>query len=128
MEQIDPADHPHKLILVVDDDEDIGLFVVGALNGESSYRAVLATDAAEALSLVETLRPDLCLSDYHLRGITGLELAERLHQMEAFQQLPIVLMSANAPEHVKEREDLTFLEKPFSLDELLTTVEHLLGS
>lgn len=41
---------------------------------EDAYRAVLATNASEALALVNTIRPDLCVLDYHLPGITGLEL------------------------------------------------------
>lgn len=128
MEPTDPLEHQHKVILVVDDDEDVGNFVVTALNLEDSYRAVLAPNASEALFLMKTLRPDVCVFDYHLPGLTGLELAERLHQMDVFQQLPIILMSSNAPTHVKEHRDLTFLEKPFSLDELLSVIGHLLDS
>lgn len=122
------SDQPHKLILVVEDDEDVGKFIMDALNSGDHYQALLAASAAEALSLLNTLRPDICILDYRLREGTGLELVERLRQMDTFQQLPILLVSAHAPKSIKEREDLTFLEKPFSLDELFTTVEHLLGS
>lgn len=122
----DSADLDHKVILVVDDDEGVGTFLVEALKLEDSYRVLLTSNASEALSLVQSLRPDVCVLDYQLPGITGLELAERLHQMEPFEQLPIVLMSANAPKHVQEREDLTFLAKPFNLDELLQVIAVLL--
>ncbi len=124
----DPLDSQHKVILVVEDDEAVGDFMLTARKLEDAYRAVLATNASEALALVNTIRSDLCVLDCHLPGITGLELAEHLRQMDLFQQLPIILLSSDAPRHVKEREDLTFLEKPFSLDELLVTVSRLLGS
>lgn len=123
---VDSGDPTHKVILVVDDDEAIGTFVVEALQLEDGYRALLASNTSEALSLVQSLRPDLCILDYHLPGLTGLELAERLHQMEILQHMPIVLMSANAPNHVQEHEDVTFLAKPFNLDELLQMIAALL--
>ncbi|HEU5382895.1 MAG TPA: response regulator [Ktedonobacteraceae bacterium] len=120
----DPYKPARKIILVVEDDEGVGAFMVEALSSEAPYQALLATNAVEALAMVNTLRPDVCVLDYLLPGITGLELADRLHSLEIFQQLPIILMSAHAPNHAKEREDLLFLAKPFSLDELFAAVEH----
>ena len=116
----------HKpVILVVEDDESIGTFVVQALVQETPYDAVLVTDGLQALRLVDEVKPHLFITDYCLPHMNGIELYDRIHSI--FSDTPAIIMSAYLPEQeVKERR-LVGLNKPFELDELLDTVDRLLA-
>jgi CheY-like chemotaxis protein len=116
-----------KTILVVDDDTGVREFIVDALKLEGSYRPLLATDAAQALALVNSVIPDLFVLDYQLPGIDGLELADRFQATEGLKHIPIVLVSANMPKQELEKRHIVSLEKPFELDELLRTVKALIA-
>src|SRR5450759_3265464 len=47
-----------KTILVVEDDEHIGEFIVEAFIQETPYQALLATDGKQALKIVQKVRPN----------------------------------------------------------------------
>jgi len=119
------AEDKVKTILVVDDDPGVGEFLVDALKMEELYRPLLATDGIEALELVKTLVPSLFVLDYQLPGMNGLELAERLHASEELKQIPVLLMSANIPKRELEQRQITSIDKPFELDELLDVIAKL---
>jgi len=124
------SEHPEpklKTILVVEDDEGVGEFLVTALTMEANYRALLATDGVQALEMVKTLIPDLFVLDYQLPGIDGLELADRLQTIDALKHVPVLLMSANLSKREVDKHHAAFLEKPFELDELLRAVEKLVS-
>src|SRR5205807_685509 len=56
-------------ILVVEDDRDIGVFLVEAITQETPYQALLVADGFQALNLVREITPVLVLLDYHLPGM-----------------------------------------------------------
>jgi len=64
-------------VLVVDDDDGFRALLLDILRLEG-YRLFAAPSAEKALSLLETDRADLVLTDRRLPGIDGLELARRL--------------------------------------------------
>jgi len=123
----EPADPSVQTILIVDDDEGIGEFLVTALTMEANYRALLMPNAALALEAVKTLIPNLFILDYQLPGINGLALADLLHAIDTLKYIPVLLMSANPPKQELEQRSMTFLEKPFELDAFLQAVEHSLA-
>lgn len=117
--------HSSKTILVVEDDAEIGEFLLAALTMEVRYHVLLAENGALALELIKTVLPDLFLLDYHLPGINGLELAQQLSSNPAFASIPILLMSANLPRGQLRDLPITCIEKPFELDELFRIIERL---
>src|SRR5260370_37997282 len=82
-----------RLILIVEDDPDIGPVMLQAITSEDHYQAVLVSEGAQALSLVEYLTPALFLLDYHLPGLTGVDLYDRLQAQSGLEHLPAILMS-----------------------------------
>jgi len=48
-----------RSILVVEDDSDIGLFLVQAISQETPHQAMLVTDGFQALKAITNLKPDL---------------------------------------------------------------------
>ena len=116
-----------KTILIVEDDADVGDFLVQALVQETDYHPLLASNGFQALKLARGVRFDLLLLDYQLPSMDGLELYDHLHLSKEGANIPVIIMSANLPlDKILER-DLRWLKKPFSLDDLLQTIEQLLG-
>jgi CheY-like chemotaxis protein len=115
-------------ILVVEDDEDLGQFIVQAIHDETPYQALLATDGFQALKITTTLKPTLFLLDYNLPDMNGLELYDKLHSMEALKNVPAIFMSARRPTEIVKKHDVIFLSKPFELDALLKTIDRVANS
>ena len=116
-----------KTILVVEDDEDIGSFIVEALLQETSHQALLVTTGFKALETVKTIKPNLFVLDYLLPRMNGIELYDRLHATQELQDIPAVMISANIPTSEARKRKITCLKKPFELDELLQTIEELIA-
>jgi CheY-like chemotaxis protein len=116
-----------KTILVVEDNEDVGTFLVLMLLTESPYQALLVTDGFQALKIVHDLKPSLFLVDYQLPDMDGIALYDRLHAITDLADIPAIIMSANLPTRALQERHLTGVAKPFDVDQLLHTIEHLLA-
>lgn len=57
----------------------------------------VASDAREALSLLEHKKYDIIFVDYGLPGIKGPELAAKIRKIEGCEMLPIIALSAHEP-------------------------------
>ena len=116
-----------KTILVVEDDEDIGSFIVEALLQETPHQALLVTTGSKALETVKTIKPNLFVLDYLLPRMNGIDLYDRLHATKELEDIPAIMMSANLPASEARKRKITCLKKPFELDELLQTIEKLIA-
>jgi DNA-binding NtrC family response regulator len=70
---------------------------------------------------------DLVLSDYVMPGLNGIELLKRIRENHG--SLPVILMTAYGEkdliiEALRNRCD-SFLEKPFTLDQLIQEIERV---
>lgn len=116
-------------ILLVEDDNHIGRIIELALPELGvPYEFVTVLSAEEGLELWEQRPFDLLLSDYNLRGMTGLQLIETLKQRGV--SAPMVLVTAyDSPALRRDARNLnvnSYLTKPFFMDELVDTVRRLL--
>jgi DNA-binding NarL/FixJ family response regulator len=87
------TDTPRRCrVLLADDDETI----LGALRGlleEFGFDVVgTAPDGVAAVSLAETLRPDVMLADLRMPHLTGFEVAAALQ--ESCPDVPVIILSA----------------------------------
>ncbi len=114
-------------VLVVDDKE-MMRDSVGATLRRAGYEIVVASDAPSALEIVTTRRPDAIVSDLKMPGMTGIELAERVNQID--DELPVILMTAfgtiETAVQAMRRGAFDYLTKPFEGDELVITVKRAL--
>ncbi len=117
-----------KTILVVEDDVDIGLFLISALSEDSAYHTLLVPDGMRALDVVSEVKPSLLILDYHLPKIDGLEVYDRMHTIKELREIPSIMISANLPERELAKRSIIGIKKPFELDEFLELVEKLLAS
>ena len=119
-----------KTVFIIEDDEAIGEFLVQVIQQETPYRSALASHAFQALEMILTLNPDLLILDYRLPDMNGLEFYDINHEFKALEHLPVLIISAEAgriEKEVKARQ-LSQLEKPFGLTDLLEAVERLFSS
>ncbi len=107
-------------ILIVDDETGILDTLRILLTGEG-FDVETAVGGQAGLDAVQTMSPDVVLSDIRMPGATGLEILAAVRQKNA--TLPVILMTAQASLQtaVKAVNEGAFyyLHKPFSNDELL---------
>ncbi len=111
--------HP---ILVVDDDESIRTMVHMALLDEG-YDAITSINGADALKIVDQIKPALILLDMRMPVMDGWQFAQAYRQMPA-PHAPIITLTAarDAAVSAQQIQADNYLSKPFSLDALLEMV------
>lgn len=115
-------------ILVVDDETDL-LAAVEAVLADEGHEVVAASNGREAIEHLAKAQPDLVLLDYMMPFVDGLEVLARIRGDERLSNTAVVLMSAVKPPSPPEDASWdAFLQKPFSLDRLLETIERVLGN
>ena len=116
-----------KTVFIVEDDEAIGELLVQAIEQETSYQAVLASDGFQALKMLRTVKPDLLILDYGLPDMNGIEFYDTIHAAKALEHLPVLIVSAETARIQKEikARQLSQLQKPFELTSLLQAIERL---
>jgi DNA-binding response OmpR family regulator len=114
-------------ILLVDDDILLRKLLAGALIS-SGYQVDTAADGAYAWEALHEVRYDLLITDHTIPRMAGLELLKKL-DFEAIT-LPVIMASGMVPIEELERHAHPQLEaaltKPFTISELLDTVEKVL--
>src|SRR5204862_1908153 len=83
---------PKPRILVIDDEAPIRDSLKMTLEYEG-YEFIGAATGQEGLAMVEREAPDLVLLDVKMTGMDGLEVVERLRNMNG--TLPVVVVSCN---------------------------------
>jgi len=93
-----------------------------------NYQIATANDGLQALSAVETEKPDLILLDVMMPGLNGFEVAEKLKENPETRDIPIIFLTAlNATSDVVRGFKAganDFISKPFHKEELLIRVSH----
>jgi adenylate cyclase len=118
-----------SLILVVDDLEDMRTLISKSLT-EYNYRVATVDSAQKALEFMESLKPDVIITDLMMQGMDGYEFISELKKDSEFSTIPTIILSAKASsEEVLKGLEIganSFLSKPFSIVELTSTIENLL--
>src|SRR5215469_1381859 len=126
-QQESAGDTSIKTILVVEDDADIGSFLVQAISQETAHHALLVTDGFQALKTVHDLQPNLLIIDYQLPHMNGVELYDQLTAQTGLGAFPTIILSARLPAQEIAKRKIVGMKKPFELQELLDSIEKLLA-
>lgn len=122
---------PGKLVLVVDDEEEIRTLVKRLLTSKG-YRVLEADRGLLALRLVKDHVPDLIILDAMLPELHGFDIARRIKGSAKYGRIPIIMVSAvyrgwRIAEDLKQNYGVEeYLEKPFRITSLLDAVTRLL--
>jgi twitching motility two-component system response regulator PilG len=118
-----------KPTILVVDNSDLMRQLLGRILGEQ-YRVLSATNAMEALSILNRKSIELMLLDISLPGIDGLELCRSIRNMTQFRTLPIFMVTARDGffEKVKGRMAgaTEYITKPFDSEQILQIVKKYL--
>ena len=110
-----------KLILIVEDDPDIGNLIQSALT-DAGFDTKRAYSGTEAMLLIESGRFDLILLDLMLPGMSGEEIVKKVGT-----SIPIIILSAKAGLDDKVNNLLggavDYITKPFQREELLARIQ-----
>jgi CheY-like chemotaxis protein len=116
-------------ILVVDDTES-GLDLVGYLVRSRGHEAVFARTGEEAVASALASMPDLILMDLQMPGMSGYEALQAIHREAEGDVCPILALTAFAM--VGEREKATvagfdgFFSKPIAPETFMDQLEAFL--
>ncbi|MFW6215166.1 MAG: sigma-54-dependent transcriptional regulator [Alkalispirochaetaceae bacterium] len=116
-----------KRILVVDDEAGIREVLDEILEDEG-YEVLLAADGLDVPAILEEQRIDLVLLDVWLPGKGGIELLKEIS--EGFPEIEVVMISGHGTVDIAVKAlkmgAYDFIEKPLSLDRVLTIVANAL--
>jgi two-component system, cell cycle sensor histidine kinase and response regulator CckA len=118
-----------KTILVVDDEPEVRK-LVGAMVSNFGYTVLTADSGEHALTLYKNNHPlDLLITDVIAPGMSGPMLADKLTEMQP--DLKVLYISGYDNTHVVQKYVVErghkLLSKPFTVDELQSTVKDMLG-
>ena len=117
-----------NLALVVDDEPTVRM-VVRRMLAEGGFSAIEAHCAEAALGLLETVAPEVgfVITDVIMPGLDGCELGRRIKLR--WPSTPVLYASAYTPEELFQQgictDDLPFVRKPFTAEELLRRVQEI---
>ena len=118
-------------ILMVDDNGD-NLALTRFLLEAQGFAVRSAENAAQALDILQTYRPNLILMDIQLPEMDGLELTRRLRQNPALDNVPIVALSAYAMKIDQENAHTAgcqgYITKPIDTRTFVSEVQKYLAA
>jgi signal transduction histidine kinase len=128
-----PDEDAHELannsaapVVLIVDDQQANVRMVGALLVRSGYRVLSALGGKEGLDLALAHQPDVMLLDMKMPGMDGFEVLKLLRENPETQDLPVIFLTAD-----NDRENLVraftagvidYITKPFVAEELLARV------
>jgi two-component system response regulator MtrA len=117
-------------IVVADDDPDIRGLVEFKLS-TMGHEIIAVGDGIAAFEACRSQRPDLCVLDVMMPGMSGLDATRMIRADPALRDLPVILLTARAQESdVKTGFDAgadDYVTKPFRPRDLGSRVESLLA-
>ena len=117
-----------KKILLIEDDKII-INILDFLLKKEGFETHIATDGIQGIEKIETVLPDLIISDIMMPFKSGLEIT--LFSKTNYPNIPIIMISSLGKEDqtVVEVSNLgvdDFIAKPFDPTEFVKKVKHLL--
>jgi chemosensory pili system protein ChpA (sensor histidine kinase/response regulator) len=120
-----------RVVVVADDSISVRKFV-GRMLEKAGFRVKLASDGLEASEVVAQVGCHLVVTDLEMPRMNGYELMAHLRQNPATRKIPVLVVTSRAGAKHRDRamkEGASgFLTKPVQEDQLIATVESLIGS
>jgi CheY-like chemotaxis protein len=111
-------------VLVVEDDESIREVIVDVLE-DRGYRVMATANGAEALAVLDTIRPDVMVLDLLMPIMHGWAFMESYVEKTDGAPVPIVVVSVNPvlPRSFDRLGVRQVVSKPFDVDDLARAVD-----
>ena len=122
-----PSNNAGKANVLIVDDTQQNIQVLGTILHEQGYRINIAQDGVQALAVARKVHPDLILLDVMMPEMDGFEACRHLKADPATDDIPIIFLTART-----ETDDIVrglelgavdYITKPFNQTELLRRVQ-----
>lgn len=120
-----------RRILVVDDEEDVRVFLTTLLE-DAGATVFAAGDGEEAIAMARWARPDLVTLDLSMPGTDGVEAFCQLRRTDELATIPVCIVTGH-PEFRRVLYDRPveppegYMDKPVDEAELVATIRRILG-
>ena len=91
---------PTPSLLIVDDDISAIRVLSKTLHGLGQIR--FATGGAQALKMVQEIRPDLILLDAEMPGVSGFEVCEIMKEDPLLKDIPVIFITSHTETRIEE--------------------------
>ncbi len=120
-----------KLILIADDEVDI-IRVIKYRIIKQGYKVIMANNGQEAVDQARQHHPDLIIMDFRMPVLNGLEATKIIKADDKLKHVPVILLTASSAtvsaDMVRQAGVAQLVHKPFEADELMGTIQQLLGN
>ncbi|MCZ6529271.1 MAG: response regulator [Chloroflexi bacterium] len=120
-----------KLVVCIEDEQEM-IDLVQLILGRRGFEVEGANGGLEGLEKVRQRKPDLVLLDLMMPDMDGWEVYQRMKSDESLREIPVIVITAKAQSidkvlglHIAKVDD--YITKPFGPQELLESVEKILG-
>jgi DNA-binding response OmpR family regulator len=124
------TDEPIRVVCIEDEPEMIEL--IKLILGRKNFKLIGAVGGREGLGVVRKEKPDLVLLDLMMPDMDGWEVYQQMKADEELNEIPVIVVTAKAQSidkvlglHIAKVDD--YVTKPFGPQELLTSVNKVLG-
>lgn len=116
-------------ILIVEDNP-LNLELITDILEAHKYEVASAITGADALKLLDDLKPDLILMDIQLPGLDGLTVTGMIKDRPGFERIPIIALTAHAmrgdEEKAREAGCDGYISKPIDTRAITKTIQSFL--
>src|SRR5690606_11093214 len=111
------------IVLIVDDEEMVRTALTQWLR-LSGFRTEAASNSAEALAVLDDVRPDVVLTDIRMPGMSGLDLLRTVRDRALPSEVILITGHGDVPMAVEAMRGgaFEFLQKPYVPDQLVASL------
>jgi len=124
-------DAANKRVVCIEDEPEM-IDLVRLILGRKGFQVIGANGGVQGLETVRREKPDLILLDLMMPDMDGWEVYQQIKADDGLKAIPVVVVTAKAQSidkvlglHIAKVDD--YITKPFGPQELLESVEQLLG-
>jgi len=114
------------LVLIAEDDPSVRMTLEFVLEDEG-FDVLMAEDGEAALRAAGERIPDVILLDQMMPKMDGKQVLSALKQDEVTSSIPVLILSGMARGPEDEWPGAHFVGKPFSPDDLIERIRHVIG-
>jgi two-component system, chemotaxis family, chemotaxis protein CheY len=118
----------NKTILTVDDSRTMREMLMLALT-DAGYSVVQAVDGVHGLEVLDTIEPDVVITDINMPRMDGFGLIEGVRRHERHRAVPVLVLTTESDAQKKDRARRAgatgWIVKPFNPEKLVDAIKRV---
>ena len=121
----------NRTILCIEDEQEM-IDLIRLILSRRGFEVLGANGGRQGLEMIRKEHPDLVLLDLMMPDMDGWEVYQQMKADDAIKDIPVIIVTAKAQSidkvlglHIAKVDD--YIAKPFSPQELLTSIEAVLS-